>query len=286
MSEQGRVAAIWRYPVKSMQGESLERCEVGEGGVPGDRGWPIRDEGAGEIRGAKKFPVLMQCRARYRYEPAGAEIPPVELELPDGGRTASDASDVNERLSACVGRPVTLWPRRPAEDREHYRRTEEFDEPTLRQIFGRLPDEPLPDLNVLPPELLRELTDYTSPLGTYFDAYPIHLLSTSWLQTLADHNRGARFEPPRSRPNFVIETPESGLPELAWCGKGIRIGGVRFACTIPTMRCPMTVQATANLGKDPSVLRTIVRESDQNVGVYATVDAGGAVQVGDPVELF
>jgi len=286
MREVGRVAAIWRYPVKSMRGESLESCDVGDFGIPGDRGWAVRDEAAGEMRGAKKFPVLMQCRAQYRSEPSDVDIPPVEIELPDGTRTASDADDVGVKLSACIGRKVTLWPRRPSEDREHYRRKAKFDEPTLREIFGRLPDEPLPDLTALPRELLRELTEYTSPLGTYFDAYPIQFVSTSWLATLAEHNPKARFEAPRFRPNFLIETEEPGLVELGWCGKALRIGGVRLTGTIPTMRCSMTVQATEDLEKDLSVLRTIVRESDQNVGVYATVDGAGGIRVGDSVELL
>ena len=48
----GTVIEIWRYPVKSMGGEQLDRCVVGERGLPGDRGWALRDEVAGEIRGA------------------------------------------------------------------------------------------------------------------------------------------------------------------------------------------------------------------------------------------
>jgi hypothetical protein len=55
---------------------------------------------------------------------------------------------------------------------------------------------------------------------------------------------------------------------------------------LPVVRCSMTTQPQADLPKDPSVLRTIVRDSDQNVGVYASVTAGGRVRVGDPVELL
>src|SRR5438046_10423198 len=66
----GRVIEIWRYPVKSMGGEELERCALGKLGVPGDRGWAVRDEAAGEIRGAKKLPALLQLAARYLEEPA------------------------------------------------------------------------------------------------------------------------------------------------------------------------------------------------------------------------
>lgn len=61
MSTLGKIREIWRYPFKSMQGECLERCEVGTLGLPGDRGWALRDEAAGEIRGAKKMPSLLLC---------------------------------------------------------------------------------------------------------------------------------------------------------------------------------------------------------------------------------
>ena len=120
----GRVKEVWRYPVKSMAGERLEGSGVGEWGLSGDRGWALRDEEAGEIRGAKKSPALILCAARYREQPAGAGAPPphADITLPGGFVTATDAPDVNERLSELVGRRVTLWPVQAASDRAHYRR--------------------------------------------------------------------------------------------------------------------------------------------------------------------
>src|SRR5215210_205898 len=119
----GRVKEVWRYPLKSMAGERLEAAGVGERGLWGDRGWALRDEEAGEIRGAKISPALMLCAARYREEPAAEGAPPhADITLPDGTRTSTDAVDVNERLSQLVGRSVTLWPLQPASDRAHYRR--------------------------------------------------------------------------------------------------------------------------------------------------------------------
>ena len=164
-----------------MGGEQLRTCDLGDLGIPGDRGWAIRDEVAGEIRGAKKLPALLLAAARYVEEPAADRIPAAEIVFPDGIRMRTDAPDVAARLSELVGRRVTLWPRRPPDDRAHYRRglpdNPDF-ETELRGIFGRLPDEPLPDLAVFP----QELFEYTSPLGTYFDALPIHLLTTASLR--------------------------------------------------------------------------------------------------------
>ena len=52
----GPVREIWRYPVKSMAGERLDRGRVGARGLLGDRGWAIRDEATGEIHNAKRHP--------------------------------------------------------------------------------------------------------------------------------------------------------------------------------------------------------------------------------------
>jgi hypothetical protein len=48
----------------------------------------------------------------------------------------------------------------------------------------------------------------------------------------------------------------------------------------------MTTHAQADLPKDPSVLRTIVKDADQNLGVYASAIISGQVSEGDRVELI
>ncbi|MFT4560529.1 MAG: hypothetical protein ACI9BW_000263 [Gammaproteobacteria bacterium] len=286
MSIVGRIAEIWRYPVKSMHGESLVQCQLGKLGIHGDRGWALRDEQTGEIRGAKKLPELMKMTASYRSEPRADSIPPADIKLSNGSLLGSDDHDVNARLSDVLGKSVSLFPRQPASDLDHYRRVVPLTEHELRELLGRDPDESLPDLGMFPPKLLAEIIEFTSPPGTYFDAYPIHLLTTSWLAELGTKNTASRFEPLRFRPNFVIDGAADGLAELAWCGRRLRIGDVELDCDIPTVRCGMTTQATGDLPSDVKVLRTIIRDTEQNVGAYATVFSGGNIRVGDAVELL
>jgi len=71
MTKVGVIREIWRFPVKSMQGDTLERCTVSAAGVLGDRAWAIRDEARKEVQWGKRYPELMLCKARYREEPNG-----------------------------------------------------------------------------------------------------------------------------------------------------------------------------------------------------------------------
>jgi uncharacterized protein YcbX len=48
-----RVAELWRYPVKGLRGERLERLEIASGGIPGDRSVQVIDE-RGTVTGRRK----------------------------------------------------------------------------------------------------------------------------------------------------------------------------------------------------------------------------------------
>jgi len=56
------IAELWRYPVKSMAGERLERAEVSEHGIAGDRIVQVRDA-PGRIVTARTRPRLLGHRA-------------------------------------------------------------------------------------------------------------------------------------------------------------------------------------------------------------------------------
>lgn len=92
-----RVAELWRFPVKSLQGERVEVTDVGLQGVAGDRQWAIFDLGTGFGLTARRAPELLHAAARLR-EGGG-----VEIVLPDGTIAADD-----DALSAWLGRPVAL----------------------------------------------------------------------------------------------------------------------------------------------------------------------------------
>ena len=52
-----------------------------------------------------------------------------------------------------------------------------LDEKAIREMMGRDESEELPDFDIFPKEILDEITTVLStPRGTYFDAYPLHII--------------------------------------------------------------------------------------------------------------
>jgi uncharacterized protein YcbX len=270
------VSQLWTYPVKSMVGSSVGSVDLGELGVVGDRTWAARDLERGGIRGAKKIGALMRCAAR---DLDGGEV---EITLPDGSTVTTLDVDVDERVSAALGHQVRLEALRPADDLEHYRRgAPDSDDMMveLRDLFARTDDEPLPDLSIFPPEII----EFESPPGTYYDAFPLLVLTDQALRALAAALPDTAIDVRRFRPSIVVDTGGSdGHPEFDWTGRSATIGTVNVEFLAPCPRCVMvTREIDASLPADRSVLRHIVADLDQNVGIYARVSQPGTIHLGD-----
>lgn len=278
---------IFRYPVKSMGGGPMDKAQLGEWGIPGDRAWTVKDEERGGIKGGKRFPQLMAMNANYLSEPGPeSPSPTVEITLPDDSTVRSDDSDVSARLSEAVGSPLSLWPLLPKDQLDHYRRTPPPPgtdiEASLRESFARTESEPLPDLSGFP----KELFEFESPPGTYFDAYPILLMSTGSLETMRSRseNEGIQYDIRRFRPNLLVELP-GAFPENAWVGKKVKIGSVVLKVESTCPRCVMTTHGFRDLPKEPQVMRELVKQNNGDLGVYCTVSEPGILSRGDHVEL-
>ena len=246
----------------------------------------MRDEKRGGIRGAKKIPDLMRCHARFTDAPTRERAGVPEIALPDGSRVLADAPDAAARVSTAVGTEVTLWPLLPAEALDHYRRgaPDHADgETELRAMFGRTQDEPLPNFAAFPPELFQ----YESPPGTYFDAFPLLVLTTASLARLSRAAPGSRIDVRRFRPNLLVETEPGleGYVESEWEGRKLRVGALELECTIACPRCVMITHGFDDLPKDPAIMRAVVRDANQSIGVYARPLGAASVALGDPVEL-
>lgn len=279
------VKEIWRYPVKSMQGERLDETVLTPGGVPLDRGWAVRDEATETIVGAKKIGELLNCSARYLDGTNAGAVPHVEIDLPDGSAVRSDDDTVHDRLSEALGRKVTLWPLQPAGNRDHYRTKQapEDMEAELRAIFALEPTEPLPDFGAFPPELLAELMEFATPVGTYFDAFPVDVLTEASLRHLQSLLPDAVLDVRRFRPNILLADSggESALAEAGWLGRKLTIGDAELDVVMECPRCIMTTRPQGDLPRDSAIMRTLVAYTNQNLSVYCNVPRPGRLAVGD-----
>ena len=273
------VAEIWSYPVKSMIGGRVDRVDLDDLGIVGDRTWAVRDLERGGIRGAKKIGALMRLAA------APLDDGNVAITLPDGRRVTTVDDDADALVSDALGRKVRLEALRPADDLDHYRRgapdsTDYVAE--IRGIMGRTADEPLPDFSVFPPAIV----EFESPPGTYYDAFPLMIMTTSSLRSLATAVPDSVVDVRRFRPSMIVDTGDTaGYPEVGWTGRAT-VGNAEIELTGGCPRCVMTTrEVTEEVPADGRILRHIVRELDQVLGVYARIVTPAPVQVGDPFVL-
>ncbi len=265
----GTIVALWRYPVKSMQGEELNASSVSERGLLGDRAYALVDAADGKIASAKnprKWPNLFAFRAAYAEPPrTGTATPPVRITLPDGAPLDSTQNNLASVLMPILGRQVALRAAAP-------------DKPILEEYW--------PDMEGL--DHRDAVTDESMPAGTFFDLAPIHLLTTATLDRLRALYPQGRFEVRRFRPNIVValEGQPQEFVENNWVGRTLRLGSeVRLRITRPCGRCVMTTLPQSDLPHDPGILRTAVRNNQGHVGVYATVLQGGTIHRGDALRL-
>ena len=266
----GVIAAIHRYPVKSMMGEELNVAHVGTKGVQGDRMFALTDPATGKVASAKnpsKWPALFSYRASFT-EPLeeNGPLPPARITFPDGGSVSTSDKSIETKLSASLGKPVKFL--------------------SATTSSGTL-EEYWPDIDGLARRDV--VTDEAMPEGTFFDCGTIHFLTTATLDSLRGFYPDGRFESRRFRPNFVIETP-SGVGDFPenddWNEKTLAIGGeVKLKVTGPCGRCVMTTLAQGDLPRDIGILKTAAQRNQARVGAYALVIHGGTVRRGDNVSL-
>jgi uncharacterized protein YcbX len=273
----GVVSALFRYPVKSMLGESPAELALTTDGTLGDRAWAVR-EASGRIATAKKFATMLGFRASYDSTPRADSLATVTIAFPDGTRIHAADPDVSARLSEVLGRPVSLE-RAKADERSR-------GEIDPQSIFADVPVE----------QLLPNFTNQTLPdsfalmRGAFFDSAPIHVLASTSLEHLKRLCGGdSILDPRRFRPNIFVDTgaiEADGFVEDEWLGGTLEVGAtVRIVEMQPALRCVMTTHAQSDLPRDLAILRTAARHHKATLGVFASIGVPGTIRVGDPVYL-
>ena len=275
---------LWRYPVKSMLGERITAAAVTEQGVPGDRRLALVDRETGRIASAKAprlWRGLLRCSASTEAGEAGAPTASVRIDIPGAKPLWHTDADVDERLTAYIGRTVHLSGVREegaALDRS-------VPEAVLAAGLDAEVDAALVHLGG------------AAPAGTGFvDFAPLHLITTSTLDRIAELSPRGAVELERYRPNLVLRTEEPGFVENEWLGREIRIGKrLRLLVIAHTPRCAVPTLEHGDLPRDVAALRTLAEHNrirpmpdaaeEPCAGVYAQVLAPGGIVEGDRVLL-
>ena len=265
----GSVVSLWRYPIKSMMGEELNASYVTERGLLGDRTLALVDQATGKVASAKypqKWGRLFDFRASFVDPPKlGEPLADVRISLPDGKSVTSDQDGADGVLSEALGAQVSLM-------------KSSLEKPSLEEYW--------PDIDGRANR--EKVTEEFMPAETFFDAAPIHLLTTATTDRLRELYPEGRFEARRFRPNLVIETSPhvKDFVENAWVGRTLRMGEeVKLKVNRPCGRCVMTTLAQGDLPRDLGVLRTAALYNKVVVGVYASVERSGNLKRADPVWL-
>jgi MOSC domain-containing protein len=275
----GTVARLRRYPVKSMLGEDVKASMVTRHGLAGDRRLAVVSRTTGKIASAK-FPRLWRDLLTLSACADDAATVAVSITLPGGKIIWSTDADVDQVLSAVLGEPVILTavpPLGASLDRA-------VPEAVLREgVAAEVPVE------------IMEIGG-GGPPGTFVDFAPVHLLTTSTLDRIAELSPYRRAHPERYRPNIVIRTTRPGFTENDWLGRSLRVGDELILGVIArTPRCAVPTLAHGGLPRDAEALRVLARHNrvqplegsdpEPCAGVYAKVLAPGRIRVGDPVRL-
>ena len=108
--EIGRVAAIWRFPVKSMRGERLAAAELRWSGLDGDRQYAFYRAGDGSRfpwLSGRDLAGLLLYEPRYA-EPANPRRSPLDVAAPDGATYGIGDDALAARIGAAAGRQIRL----------------------------------------------------------------------------------------------------------------------------------------------------------------------------------
>lgn len=266
------VSALWRYPVKSLRGESLRRAQVQPWGIAGDRRWMLVDRSgetlwAGRHRQLGTVTAALTESGGLRLGAAGR--PDLHVAEPVSGAAVEvRLRGVNRALAA--GDPADAW---LSETLGLDARLVWLEDPTHRPMSERHGGRPGDVLSLA-------------------DAAPLLLTSVPSLRQLDTWiaGRSGAGEPlamERFRPNLVVDGPLSAFAEDGW--RDLQVGDVRFRFAEHCDRCVVTTTdpRTGRPGKEP--IRTLAkhRRWDGHVwfGIRIVPVTSAAIAVGDPVRV-
>ncbi|KIN62219.1 MOSC domain protein [Sulfitobacter noctilucicola] len=244
-----QITALYRHPIKSHGRESLDHVTLIEGqSMPFDRRWAVAHEAA-KVEEAE----WVACANFSR------------------GSKAPLLMAVNATLDEASGQITLTHPDRPTITVHPTR-----DEKALIDWVMPL----VPQNRALPAKVV-ELPSRGYTDSPYASLSLCNTASHAAVETLAQ----TPLSPLRWRGNIWFD----GVPaweEFGWVDRDVRLGAAVLRIKEPIVRCLATTANPETGERDVDTLRTLNILGHQNFGIYAEVITGGAVAVGDSLEIL
>ena len=261
MKTVGTIESLWRYPVKSMGGETLTESFMGFSGFYGDRRYAFKNSAA-----RKGFPYLnanvqqqmLLYQPKFRY-PKRAAKPPnlIEAMTITPGVTPANAEPEDMILDVVTPSGTVVA----------------IDDPALIEMLG----EGLRGENRLKLVLSnRALTD----------CRPVSLISLQTVRQI-EQELGRSIDKRRFRSNIYLNlTSEYGFAEDELVGRKLPLGSKAVIAILERdPRCKM-ISLDPDTGEhNPEVLREVAQAHEASAGVYCAVLVEGVLSVGDSIEV-
>jgi len=261
------LSSLYRFPLKSAAGESLQRCASDSLGLLGDRRWMVVAAGTGRFLTQRILPRMALLQAHWQGDTAlklaAPGMPELLVRVPDDKTMRCVQVWSANPVIPDAGETAAAW-------------LSDFLGQACRLVY-------LPEDDGIQVDL-----DYAR-LGertAFSDGFPFLLIGQASLDDLA-RRVGRPLEMLRFRPNLVVSGAEP-YAEDGW--KRIRIGQLTFRVVKPCSRCviPTLDPATGERAPDREPLNTLLSYRKGPGGVFfgqnLIAEGRGELEVGMPVE--
>jgi hypothetical protein len=262
MTTAAHIESLWRYPVKSMAGEQLQRAFIGFAGVFGDRLYAFHSAAA-----PRGFPYLTgrEQEQMLLYHPRFRNAQRAEnpVNLTEAESMGSGVTPVYPELADLIVDVET-----PAGE------TVSIDDPRLVAMLS----EGIRDSHA--PTLMRSERAMT-------DCRPVSLISIQTVRQIGKEV-GIQLDQRRFRANLYVDLgSENGFAEDKFVGRQLRIGPKAVVAILERdSRCKMITLDPDTAQPSPEVMKNVARSHEGNAGVYAAVLVEGTVRPDDEVVLL
>jgi len=261
------LSSLYRFPLKSAAGESLQRCASDSLGLLGDRRWMVVAAGTGRFLTQRVLPRMALLQAHWQGDTAlklaAPGMPELLVRVPDDKTMRCVQVWSANPVVPDAGETAAAW-------------LSDFLGQACRLVY-------LPEDDGIQVDL-----DYAR-LGertAFSDGFPFLLIGQASLDDLA-RRVGRPLEMLRFRPNLVVSGAEP-YAEDGW--KRIRIGQLTFRVVKPCSRCviPTLDPVTGERAPDREPLNTLLSYRKGPGGVFfgqnLIAEGRGELEVGMPVE--